>query len=119
MHVYHDEVLSAAVEEPELSRGAKPSSTKGVVNYVKKAAGHDQLYVNVYTDDKDPSNLELQETEVTVHDIRAEENKPSLETNGFGLFKLEVPDDIDWDNKEDVSILISAWFLLDNMHLID
>lgn len=37
-----------------------------------------------------------------MHDVRPLKDQFSLERNGFNLYKLEVPKDLDWQNKEEV-----------------
>ncbi len=84
-------------------------STTGTVYYTKDSP-HD-LFSYVYK--KDPSakpenqkeefsNLERIETEVQVTDVRPIAASLSLEKNGFILRKLDVPQKIDWSNKEEV-----------------
>ena len=85
---------------PEISQ--RRGSTIGKVNYVKKPVGGDKLYLNVYTQEEHPTNLDLQETEVTVHDVHSAQQEFSLEKNGFVVRKITVPD-LDWENKEEVS----------------
>lgn len=86
------------------------SSTTGTVYYTKESSY--DLYTHVYKKEPDVkpqdqkeefSNLERIETEVEVRDVRPIANSLSLEKNGFVLRKLEVPNDIDWSNKEQVN----------------
>lgn len=55
---------------------------------------------------KEPTNLERQQEEVTIHNLRSvpAEARPKLRENGIQLVKFKVPSDIDWDNQEEVRI---------------
>ena len=86
------------------------SSTTGTVYYTKDSPL--ELYSYVYKkepgvkpeDQKEEfSNLERLETEVQVNDVRSIADSLSLGRNGFVLRKLNVPHDIDWTNKEEVT----------------
>lgn len=98
----HVATVDTSALQQVITPPAKKGITRGIVNYVQKPVNGETLHLNVYTDEKNPSNLVLQETEVTVHDIRAQEQALSLEQNGFGLYKLQIPDNINWDNQEEV-----------------
>ena len=75
------------------------------VRYTKQPPAGEGLNVYVYElpegVDK-ASNLEYDVRDVTVTDLHSATESFSLERNGFVLEKLEVPKDIDWDNKEEV-----------------
>jgi hypothetical protein len=53
------------------------------------------------------SNLEYQESDVTVTDLRSAPQPFNLRDNGFQLEKLEVPKDVDWQDEEQASSTVT------------
>ena len=74
--------------------------------YVKPPRGNEELYVYKYElpDGIDqPNNLELDEVEVPVTDLRTvEDTHFDIVQNGFQLERFQLPVDIDWNSDEDV-----------------
>ena len=53
------------------------------------------------------SNLEYQESDVKVTDLRSATQPFNLRDNGFQLEKLEVPKDVDWQDEEQASSTVT------------
>ena len=52
------------------------------------------------------SNLEVNEVEVDITDLRTVKEPFDIVQNGFQLERLNVPDDINWDVDTDVRVLV-------------
>ena len=77
------------------------------LQYVKASRDGEELFVYKYElpqgIDK-PSNLEIDEVDVDFTDLRTVEEPFDILRNGFQLERLEVPNDIDWDDDKDVRL---------------
>ena len=119
----HTRVRSSPACRPVAARAiaapAKPASapfkgeqpTTARVQYVRPAPNNEELFTYLYEkpDNEDRwTNLEQSESEVPVTDLYSVTDKFTLERNGFQLEKLHVPDDIDWDDDDDVSNTVTA-----------
>ena len=74
--------------------------------YVKPPRGNEELFVYKYelpNGVNQPNNLDLDEVEVPVADLRTlEDTHFGIVQNGFQLERFQLPADIDWDSDEDV-----------------
>ena len=75
--------------------------------YIRPPQVNEELYVYKYelpVDVGSPSNLQINEVEVPITNLRAVEKTFTIERNGFQLEHFQVPADIDWQDDNDVSI---------------
>ena len=97
-------------------KGEQPTTAR--VQYVRPAPNSEDLFTYLYEkpDDEDRwTNLEQSESEVPVTDLYSVTDKFTLERNGFQLEKLHVPDDIDWDDDDDVSNTVTVVTVLNEL----
>lgn len=80
------------------------------LQYVKAPRDGEELFVYKYElpqgIDK-PSNLEIDEVDIDFTDLRTVEEPFDILRNGFQLERLEVPNDIDWDDDKDVRLSLT------------
>lgn len=94
---------------PAPAKGEQPTTAK--VQYVKRAPNNEELFTYLYEKPEGEdrwTNIEQSESAVPVTDLRTVSEKFTLEHNGFQFGELHVPDDINWDDDEDVSALCSS-----------
>ena len=60
------------------------------------------VYVYAVPEGTKASNFERVEQTVPITDLRSVPQDFTLEYNGFQLHRLQVPDDINWDNEQEV-----------------
>lgn len=113
---------SAAIRKPVAVRAIaappRPSAaplgkqtTTARVQYVKPVPSGEELFTYLYEkpDNQERwTNLEQTESEVPVTDLRSVAEPFTLQRNGFQFEQLHVPDDINWDDDDDVSEHCSA-----------
>lgn len=83
-------------------------TTTAKVQYVKLAPNGEELFTYLYEKPEHQdrwTNLEQTESEVPVTDLRTVDEPFTLQRNGFQFEELHVPDDINWDDDDDVSDL--------------
>ena len=104
-------VAAPAKPAPAPFKGEQP--TTATVQYVRPAPNNEELFTYLYekpeTEDR-WTNLEQSESEVPLTDLYSVKEKFTLECNGFQLETLHVPDDINWDDDDDVSNLEQSGF---------
>ena len=61
-------------------------------------------YQYIYTppEGQPATNVERKEHTVSITDLRSVPQDFTLENNGFQLHRLQIPDDIDWDDEQQV-----------------
>ncbi|CAL8463770.1 g3304 [Coccomyxa elongata] len=100
---------AASIAAPSVpQRAAQPlkvQTTTGAVRYAKQPADGQERRIYVYDlpegVDK-ASNLDWEQHDVTVTDLRTAPQTFTLHENGFQLERFEVPQDIDWQNEQEV-----------------
>ena len=56
------------------------------------------------------TNIERMEHTVSITDLRSVPQDFTLENNGFQLHRLQVPDDINWDDEQQVRLCLTSAF---------
>lgn len=82
------------------------SLVRAPLQYVKPAQAGEELFVYKYELPEGvdrPTNLEINEVEIDINDLRRSDQPFNIVQNGFQLERLKVPDDIDWDDDADVT----------------
>ena len=105
-------VAEAALSAKPVVCAPRSPALRAKVSYVKSPRTDEELYVYKYELPKGvdkPNNLELDEVEVTVTDLRTVENTHfDIVRNGFQLEQFQVPADISWQDDQDVNLRIVA-----------
>ena len=90
-----------------------PNSAESIVakiTYVKRPSGGEPLETYLYElpeGKTKASNVDPDEHDTTVTDLRTVPKDFTLKQNGFRLAKLEVPDDINWQDDAEVCLRVS------------
>ncbi len=104
------QAFAAPKAVPRISKSVPTLHAK--VAYVKPPSANEELYVYKYESPKGvdkPNNLELDEVEVPVTDLRTVRGIPfDIVQHGFQLETFQVPAGINWENDEDVSASCAA-----------
>ncbi len=100
-------VAEAALSAKPVVCAPRSPALRAKVSYVKSPRADEELYVYKYELPKGidkPNNLELDEVEVTVTDLRSvEDTHFDLVRNGFQLERFQIPADISWEDDKDVN----------------
>lgn len=100
-------VAEAVLNAKPVVHAPRSPALRAKVSYVKSPRVDEELYVYKYELPKGidkPNNLELDEVEVTVTDLRTvEDTQFDVVRNGFQLERFQIPADISWEDDKDVS----------------
>jgi len=103
-------VAEAVVCAKPVVRAPRSPALRAKVSYVNSPRVDEELYVYKYELPKGidkPNNLEFDEVEVTVTDLRTvEDTHFDIVRNGFQLERFQVPADISWEDDKDVNRII-------------
>lgn len=88
-----------------LTSARQPSKTSGTVNYLEPSPDGTAPHVYLVEPPQGVPKISFvrSETTVDVHNLREFQDRFTLKERGIELRKLEIPEDIDWENKEEVS----------------
>lgn len=105
-------VAEAILYAKPVVRAPRSSTVRAKVSYVRSPQMDEELYVYKYELPKGidtPSNLEFDDVEVSVTDLRTvEDTHFDIVRNGFQLERFQVPTDISWEDDKDVNRRISS-----------
>lgn len=94
------------VSAPAASPVSPSKVVKATLQYAKPLSAGDELFVYKYQLPEgviQATNMEADQVEVDVTDLRTLEQPLNLLRNGFQLERFEVPHDINWEDADDVS----------------
>ena len=80
------------------------------LQYVKAPRNGEELFVYKYELPEGldrPSNLEIDEVDVDFTDLRTVQEPFDILRNGFQLERMEVPNDVNWDDDTDVRLILT------------
>ena len=80
----------------------EPESVVAKIHYVKRPEGGEPLETFLYELPEGktrPSNVDHEEFDTTITDLRTVSEDFTLQRNGFKLSQLIVPDDINWQDE--------------------